>query len=63
MINSNYDPAILDNEDPFTYDINQVAEGGHIFIAGYNIQLLNSIFTNSTAKVGGAIYLKALKEG
>ncbi|CAD8104832.1 unnamed protein product [Paramecium sonneborni] len=63
MINSNYDPTQLINHDPFTYDINKIAEGGHIFMAGFNIQLLNSQFINSTAKVGGAVYLKALKEG
>ncbi|CAD8119529.1 unnamed protein product [Paramecium sonneborni] len=63
MINSNYDPTQLINQDPYTYDINKIVEGGHIFMAGYNIQLLNSQFTNSTAKVGGAVYLKTLKEG
>ncbi|CAD8198753.1 unnamed protein product [Paramecium octaurelia] len=63
MINSNYDPTVLQNQDPFTYDINQLAEGGHVYMAGYNVQLLNSQFTNSTAKVGGAVYMKTLKEG
>lgn len=34
-----------------------------MYLQGYNITVLDSKFTNSTAKVGGGVYIKTLKEG
>ncbi|CAD8202516.1 unnamed protein product [Paramecium octaurelia] len=63
MLNSNYDATSFINQNPFSQQINSLVEGGHLFLAGYNIQLLDSSFSNSTGKVGGGIYLKTQKEG
>ncbi|CAD8199978.1 unnamed protein product [Paramecium pentaurelia] len=63
MLNSNYDASTFINQNQLSQQINDLVEGGHLFLAGYNIQLLDSQFTNSTGKVGGGIYVKTQKEG
>lgn len=63
MYNSNFDPISLIDGNPFSIDLNEISEGGHLYIGGYNLTLINSLFTNSSAKVGGAIYIKTYKDG
>lgn len=63
MVNSNHDPLHLNPADPLYVPINGLAEGGHLLLQGYDIQLKNSVFRNSSARVGGAVYFRALKEG
>lgn len=59
MINSNFDPEI---KTPFP-SINEKAEGGHLFLSAFNLDMNNCTFSNSTAKLGGALFIKTLKEG
>ena len=37
--------------------------GGHLYLQGYDINVYDSTFLNSTATKGGAIYLKTSRSG
>ncbi|CAD8178109.1 unnamed protein product [Paramecium octaurelia] len=43
--------------------INEITEGGHIYISAFNLNMSNCSFSNSTSKLGGAMFLRTLKEG
>lgn len=59
MINSNFDSA---TKTPFP-SINEKAEGGHLFLSAFILDMSDCEFFNSTAKLGGAIFIRTLKEG
>ncbi|CAK88462.1 unnamed protein product (macronuclear) [Paramecium tetraurelia] len=59
MVNSNFDS---ETKTPFP-SINEKAEGGHLFISTFLLDMSDCTFFNSTAKLGGGLYIKTLKEG
>ncbi|CAK90140.1 unnamed protein product (macronuclear) [Paramecium tetraurelia] len=59
MNNSNFD-QLSQSSVP---SINEITEGGHIYISAFNLNMSNCIFSNSTSKLGGAMFLRTLKEG
>ncbi|KAM3138145.1 hypothetical protein pb186bvf_009818 [Paramecium bursaria] len=64
MINSNYDPLYQNKSDTVNYQpINNVTFGGHLFLQGYDINIYDSSFLNSTATKGGAVYIKTSRSG
>ncbi|CAD8095274.1 unnamed protein product [Paramecium sonneborni] len=59
MINSNFDVQTKTSIP----QINEITEGGHLYISAFNLEMSNCIFSNSTAKLGGVLFIRALKEG
>ncbi|CAD8097272.1 unnamed protein product [Paramecium sonneborni] len=59
MINSNFD---IQTKTPFPL-INQIAEGGHLYLSATYLDMNNCTFSNSTAKLGGGLFIRTLKEG
>ncbi|CAD8210428.1 unnamed protein product [Paramecium pentaurelia] len=59
MMNSNFDFQTKTKIPP----INEITEGGHLYISAFNLNMNNCNFTNSTSRLGGALFLRTLKEG
>ncbi|CAK60023.1 unnamed protein product (macronuclear) [Paramecium tetraurelia] len=58
--------SMFNNNDPYSRGVlfgDQQNEGGHLKIVSFQTTVDNCTFFNSTAKFGGSIFIKSLKEG